>query len=180
MSSFFSGRRRLTDGRRRWLPISLVTVPTVLILGDGIGYLSQSGSGNPWFAGLVKPFFMPPGWLFAVAWNILYILLAIALAIILAEPPSPRRKLSLLLFFVQLALNFAWSPIFFGWHDIALAKLVIFVMAAIAAAAAGQFMRIRKAAGLILIPYLAWLVFAATLNSTIETLNPSAGRSLLG
>jgi tryptophan-rich sensory protein len=53
-------------------------------------------------------------------------------------------------------------------------------MAALAAAAAGQFMRLRKPAGLLLIPYLAWLVFAATLNSTIEELNPGAGASLLG
>ena len=77
-------------------------------------------------------------------------------------------------------LNFAWSPIFFAGHDIRLAKVVIFLMAALAAAAAGQFMRLRMAAGLLLVPYLAWLVFAATLNSTIERLNPEAGRSLLG
>jgi tryptophan-rich sensory protein len=164
----------------RWPQISLVTVPSILILGDVIGYLSQSGFKNPWFAGLIKPFFMPPGWAFAVAWSLLYILMGIALAMVLAEPPSSRRKFSLVLFFVQLALNYAWSPIFFVGHDIALAKVVIFVMAAIAAAAAGQFMRIRKAAGLMLIPYLAWLIFAATLNSTIDTLNPGVGKSLLG
>jgi tryptophan-rich sensory protein len=106
--------------------------------------------------------------------------MGISLAIVLAEPPSPRRKVALVLFFVQLVLNFAWSPIFFAAHDIALAKIVIFIMAALAAAAAGQFMRLRKPAGLLLIPYLAWLVFAATLNSTIEELNPGAGASLLG
>jgi len=128
----------------------------------------------------VKPFFMPPGWAFGVVWPVLYLLMGISLAIVLAEPPSPRRKVALVLFFVQLALNFAWSPIFFAAHDIALAKIVIFIMAALAAAAAGQFMRLRKPAGLLLIPYLAWLVFAATLNSTIEELNPGAGVSLLG
>ena len=163
-----------------WKKVSLVTVPAIIIIGDLIGYLSQSGFRNLWFARLVKPFFMPPGWLFGVAWNILYALMGVALAMVLAEPPSARRKTALVLFFVQLALNYAWSPIFFAGHDISLAKVVIFVMAAIAAAAAGQFMRIRKAAGLLLIPYLAWLVFAATLNSTIEILNPGAGQSLLG
>ena len=163
-----------------WRRIALFTVPVIIIIGDVIGYLSQSGFRNPWFARLVKPFFMPPGWLFGVAWNILYALMAIALAMIIAEPPSARRKTALVLFFVQLVLNFAWSPIFFAGHDISLAKVVIFVMAALAAAAAGQFMRIRKAAGILLIPYLCWLVFAATLNSTIEILNPGAGHSLLG
>ena len=57
---------------------------------------------------------MPPGWAFGVVWPILYALLGIALAMILAEPPSPRRRSALILFFVQLALNFAWSPIFFA------------------------------------------------------------------
>jgi tryptophan-rich sensory protein len=99
---------------------------------------------------------------------------------VLAEPYSPRRKLALILFFVQLALNFAWSPIFFAAHDISLANVVIFAMAGFAAAAAGQFLRIRRTAGLLMIPYLAWLVFAATLNSTIGALNPGAGTSLLG
>jgi tryptophan-rich sensory protein len=123
---------------------------------------------------------MPPGATFGIVWPILYALLGIAVALILAEPRSDRRRTALILFFIQLALNFAWSPIFFAAHDIRLAKIVIFLMAALAAAAAGQFMRLRKAAGLLLIPYLAWLVFAATLNSTIEELNPGAGTSLFG
>jgi len=165
---------------RGWGRIALVTCPLIVLLGSASGWLSGSGYGNAWFEGLVKPFFMPPGWVFGVVWPVLYLLMGISLAIVLAEPPSPRRKVALVLFFVQLALNFAWSPIFFAAHDIALAKIVIFIMAALAAAAAGQFMRLRKPAGLLLIPYLAWLVFAATLNSTIEELNPGAGASLLG
>lgn len=163
-----------------WKKLSLFTIPAIIIIGDMIGVVSQSGFRNPWFARLTKPFFMPPGWAFGVAWNILYALMGIALAMVLAQPPSARRKRALVLFYVQLALNFAWSPVFFAGHDIALAKVVIFVMTAIAAAASGQFLRIRKAAGLLLIPYLCWLIFAAILNSTIELLNPGAGQSLLG
>ena len=85
-----------------------------------------------------------------------------------------------MLFFIQLVLNFAWSPIFFAGHDIVLAKYVIFIMAVIAAAAAGQFWRLRAAAGLLMVPYLAWLIFAAILNATIQQLNPNAGTSLIG
>ncbi|HKX90978.1 MAG TPA: TspO/MBR family protein, partial [Sphingomicrobium sp.] len=146
--------------------------------GGASGWLSNSGYGNDWFDAIAKPTFMPPGWVFGLVWPTLYALLGIALAIILAAPPSPRRRVALILFFVQLALNFAWSPIFFAAHDITLAKYVVFVMAVIAAAAAGQFLRIRKAAGWLMLPYLAWLIFAAVLTSTIEGLNPDAGTAL--
>ena len=166
--------------RTNWWKTAVVAVIAIELLGGASGWLSNSGYGNGWFDSLRKPTFMPPGWTFGVVWPILYALLGVALAMVLAEPPSPRRKLALVLFFVQLALNFAWSPIFFAAHDIGLAKVVIFVMAALAAAAAGQFLRLRREAGLLLVPYLAWLVFAATLNATIEVLNPGAGTSLLG
>jgi tryptophan-rich sensory protein len=165
---------------RNWGRIALVTCPLVLLAGWASGWFSGSGYGNAWFDGLQKPFFMPPGWIFGVVWPILYALLGISLALVVAEPPSERRRFALALFFGQLALNFLWSPIFFGAHDIALAKWVIFAIAIVAAAAAGQFLRLRKGAGLLMIPYLIWLIFAATLNITIEALNPAAGASLLG
>ena len=163
-----------------WTRIALVTCPAILLFGTGSGWLSGSGYGNAWFAALAKPSFMPPGWAFGVVWPILYALMGAALAMVLAEPPSPRRRNALVLFFVQLALNFAWSPVFFAAHDISLARVLIFLMAALAATAAGQFFRLRRVAGLLLIPYLAWLVFAAALNTAIETMNPGAGTPLLG
>jgi tryptophan-rich sensory protein len=169
-----------TASRRTFWKIALVTVAAIEVLGSLSGWVSNSGYGNPWFDALQKPSFMPPGWVFGVVWPILYALLGIALAMILAEPPSDRRRLALILFFVQLALNFAWSPVFFAGHDMALAMWVIFVMAALAAAAARQFLKLRRPAGLLMVPYLAWLVFAATLNAAIQALNPGAGTSLLG
>ena len=172
----------MADAARRgeWWKIAIIAVIAIELLGGASGWLSNSGYGNDWFDGLRKPSFMPPGYAFGIVWPILYVLLGLALAMILAEPPSDRRRMGLVLFFIQLVLNFAWSPIFFAGHDISLAKIVIFLMAAISAGAAGQFFRIRKAAGLMMIPYLCWLIFAATLNSTIENLNPGAGTSLLG
>ena len=168
------------SGTRPWRKIALITVPAIVVLGSLSGRLSGSGYGNDWFDALAKPFFMPPGWVFGAAWTFLYVLLGLALAIILAEPSSPRKKTALILFFAQLALNFAWSPIFFAAHDIRLALLVIVVMAALAAAAAGQFWRIRKVAGALMLPYLAWLCFAAALTNAIDRLNPGAGASLPG
>ncbi len=164
---------------REWWKIALITVPAIVLAGSASGWLSGSGYGNSWFDALVKPSFMPPGWTFGAAWTTLYALMGLALALILAQPPSARRKAALILFFAQLALNFSWSPIFFAGHDISLAKIVIYMMAALAAAAAGQFWRIRPLAGALMLPYLGWLIFAAMLNAAIEALNPGAGQSLL-
>jgi tryptophan-rich sensory protein len=165
--------------RNDWWKIAIVTVVAIELLGGLSGWLSQSGYGNPWFDALQKPSFMPPGYLFGIVWPILYALLGIALAVVVAEPPSDRRRLALVLFGVQMVLNFAWSPIFFAGHDITLAKFVIIAMIVIAAAAALLFFRLRPAAGLLMVPYLCWLMFATTLNARIETLNPGAGASLL-
>jgi len=169
-----------TGERRDWRKIALITVPAIVLAGSTSGWLSNSGYGNDWFDALVKPGFMPPGWMFGVAWTILYILMGVALALILAEPPSNRRRLALILFAAQLALNFAWSPIFFGGHDIRLGQIVIFAMLVLAAAAAALFRGIRPLAGWLLLPYLLWLCFAASLNTAIDRLNPGAGTSLLG
>ena len=167
-------------GQSAWGKYALIAVPAIVLAGSAIGLLTGSSETNSWYVALQKPTFQPPGIAFPVVWTILYALMGVAVAMILAEPPSPRRKFALILLFAQLALNFAWSPIFFAGHDISLAKLVIFAMTVLAAAAAGQFLRLREVAGLLLVPYLAWLVFAATLNATIEQLNPGAGTPLLG
>src|SRR3954466_7016364 len=109
--------------KRSMLKIAIIAVIAIELLGGLSGWLSNSGYGNAWFDALQKPIFMPPGWAFGVVWPILYALLAIALAMILVMPASPRRQVALALFFIQLALNFAWSPIFFAAHDIVLASV---------------------------------------------------------
>ena len=164
---------------RRWWQYALVTVPAIVVLGSLSGWLSNSGYGNAWFDGLTKPFFMPPGWVFGVVWPILYVLLGIAVAMIFAEPDSEARRKALILFFAQLVLNFAWSPLFFAAHAVKLALGTIFAMAAIAAMTSGSFWRIRRVAGALMLPYLAWLCFAAALNAAIDRLNPGAD-ALLG
>lgn len=161
--------------RREWWKYAVVTVPAIIIMGSLSGWLSNSGYGNPWFDGLSKPFFMPPGWVFGVVWPVLYALLGLALALILAEPPSTKRRKALALFAAQLALNFAWSPVFFAAHQIQAALAIIVVMVGLAALAAGLFRQIRLIAGALMLPYLLWLCFAAALNSAIGNLNPGAG-----
>lgn len=165
---------------RVYLRMAFITIPAIVLAGWLSGWLSGSGYGNPWFDALAKPAIMPPGWVFGVAWTIIYVLLAEALAMILVEPPSKFRRTALILFFVQLAFNLAWSPIFFAAHDIDLAALSILAMLALAGATAGQFWFFRRLAALLLVPYLAWLCFASVLVEAIDRLNPAGGRSLFG
>lgn len=155
----------------RW---ALLTVPVVLGLGFLSGRLANSGYGNPWFDALVKPAAMPPGWAFGAAWTVLYILQGIALAMVLNARGNRLRGTAVTLFVVQFALNLAWSPLFFAAHQISFALLLIVVMFIAALATTYLFGRIRPLAGWLLVPYLAWLCFAAALNNDIRRLNPEA------
>jgi tryptophan-rich sensory protein len=160
--------------RMSYLRWALVTVPLILLLGTLSGVAANSGYGNPWFDALRKPGFMPPAWAFPVVWTLLYIGLGLALALILHARGARGRPLALTLFLLQLALNYAWSPLFFAAHKVSLAFWVIVAMVLLAAMAAFLFFRIRRAAGLLMLPYLAWLLLAGAINHAIERLNPDA------
>lgn len=162
--------------RMSFLRYALFTVPAILLLGTVSGRISGSGYGNPWFDALQKPAIMPPGWLFGIAWTILYVLLGLALALILHARGARGRGLAIALFLAQLLLNFAWSPIFFAYHEVGAAFWTIVAMILLSLAAALLFWRIRRAAALLMLPYLAWLAFAATLTWQIGELNPGASQ----
>ena len=165
---------------RQWWKTALLTVPAIVFVGWMMGEVSNSGFGNSWYARLAKPAFQPPGWAFGVVWTGLYVLLGIALAMILAAPPTPLRRTALTLFFVQLALNFAWSPIFFGRAMIEVGLVVLLAMLFTATAAGNLFRRIGPVAGWLMLPYLAWLCLATALNYETGRLNPGADSAPLG
>jgi tryptophan-rich sensory protein len=167
------------DGRGIWRK-ALITVPAIVILGSLMGYLSNSGFSNDWYAELRKPSFQPPSWMFGVVWTTLYTLMGVALAIILNEPDSQQRRRALALFGAQLGLNLAWSPIFFGARLIDLALIVIIIMLILALATARAFRAMRPLAGYLLVPYLLWLCLATTLNYETGRLNPGADARPLG
>ena len=158
---------------------ALWLIPLLVVLGSLSGILSNSGYSNVWFVSLVKPDFMPPGWAFGAAWTALYTMLALALATILNEPPSPERRFAITLFIIQIILNFLWSPVFFAGHDIGLASVLLVLIMLLSAITAGKFWRLRPLAGALMIPYLGWLMFASLLNTSIDKMNPGAGESLL-
>ncbi|KKW91147.1 TspO/MBR family protein [Sphingobium sp. SJ10-10] len=155
----------------RW---ALVTVPAIVFLGFLSGKLANSGYGNRWFAALAKPDIIPPGWAFGLAWTILYILMALALAIVLHARGATGRGIAIGVFLVQLVLNLLWSPLFFRAHQVDQALVLILILFALVAVTIALFWRVRRIAGLLLLPYLCWLAFASYLNYEIGRLNPDA------
>ena len=131
--------------------------------------LGAAAAPGPWYHTLVKPTWNPPAWLFAPAWTLLYSLMAIA-AWLVWKQVGLRRPLHL--YVVQLALNAAWTPIFFGAHQIGWALVeIVALWFAILLTLLG-FYRVSKTAGMLLVPYLAWVTFASVLNLTLWRLNP--------
>ena len=160
--------------RMSFLRYALVTVPAVLLIGTIVGSLSGSAGDNGWYQALVKPDYTPPSWTFALVWPILYVLLGLVLAMILHARGAHGRERVIALFLLQLVLNFAWSPVFFGWHDVDTALGILTALVVINVVLAAMTWRVRRVAALLLLPYLAWLVFAAMLNFEIVARNPNA------
>ena len=140
----------------------------VLCLGAGaLGGWTTAQAVIDWYPNLVKPSFNPPPWIFGPVWTLLYIMMAVAAW--LAWQTGARA--ALVLFFIQLALNCAWSFLFFGLKSPGLALIEILVLWAAIAATLVAFYRHSRAAGWLMAPYLAWVSFAAVLNAAIWRLN---------
>jgi translocator protein len=161
--------------RLAYLRWAVVTVPFILLLGFTSGRLVPSGDDNPWFVRLVKPEIMPPNWAFAVAWSVIYVLLGLALAMVINARGSTVRGPALIVFAIQMVLNLAWTPVFFGMHQVDWALIIIGVLLALVLLTIVLFWRVRKGAAVLLLPYLAWLGFAFALLYQIDQLNPNAG-----
>lgn len=158
--------------RASFLRWALVCVPAIVLLGFLSGQAGHSGPENPWFAALVKPAAYPPPLAFPIAWTALYVLMGLALAMVLAARGAWWRARAAAAFGVQLLLNLAWSPVFFGAHQITGALVVVLLLDIAAAVTTVLFWKVRPLAGLLLVPYLLWLVFATYLNAAILQANP--------
>ena len=126
-----------------------------------------------WYAGLQKPAWTPPDWIFGPVWSALYSMMGVAAWLVWKRGGFGRQRAALSLFLVQLLFNALWSPLFFGLHHpgLALADLALLWVALAATVAA--FWRARPVAGVLLLPYLAWVSFAGALNFALWRLNPS-------
>ena len=123
-----------------------------------------------WYAGLARPSFAPPNWVFAPVWTTLYVLMAVAAWRVWRVTGS--RSLEMGAYAVQLIFNFAWSAIFFAAHQIGFALAEICILLALILATTILFWRRDRLAGWLFLPYLAWTSFAAALNYAFWSLNP--------
>ena len=139
-------------------------------LGSGMGIFFGPDS---WFQALTKPTWNPPGWVFAPAWTLLYVLMGISVWKVRRNTRASRadNTLAMRLFWIQFVLNLAWTPIFFGLHQPGLAFIEICLLWLAALWTALAFGKISSTAGYLLVPYQAWLSFALVLNGTIWLLN---------
>ncbi|WP_134500519.1 TspO/MBR family protein [Microvirga pakistanensis] len=152
---------------RRFL-VAVLPVVAVAVAGS----LVTEPSIPTWYAGLEKPDFTPPNWAFPVAWTLLYALMAVALWRILSLPAHrPGRSGAIMAFFVQLALNCLWSFAFFGAHSLVAGLIVILALIVAILATIRAFWPLDRLAALLLVPYLAWVLFATALNGAIWQLN---------
>ncbi|NLP05005.1 tryptophan-rich sensory protein [Candidatus Fermentibacteria bacterium] len=132
------------------------------------------GSSFPvdeWYAGLAKPSWNPPGWVFGPVWIVLYILMAAAAWLVWRKAGFRGAALPLLLYLLQLVLNAAWSWFFFDEHRIGMALADIVALLALIVIVALLFRRILPLAGWFMVPYISWVAFAALLNFTLWKLN---------
>lgn len=141
-------------------------------LAAGLGAAASVQAGA-FYAELVRPDWAPPASLFGPVWTLLYAMMAVAAWLVWMRRDSRPVRLALAVFVTQLALNALWSWLFFGWRLGGLAFLDIVVLWASIVATLVLFWRIRPLAGWLLVPYLAWVTFAAALNYRLWQLNPS-------
>jgi tryptophan-rich sensory protein len=151
--------------------IGLVVAVAGTQAAGGLSALASGGDFEAFFRELRKPAGTPPPAVFGPAWTVLYLLMGIAAWLVWREGITRKTAVALGLFAAQLALNFAWSLIFFGQQRIGIALVEIAVLWLFILATIVAFWRVRPAAGALLLPYLAWVGFAAYLNAGIWRLN---------
>lgn len=157
------------EGRRSWAALGGWLLACYLAAAVG----SAAGGAGPWYGALAKPAFNPPSWVFGPVWTVLYGMMGVAAWLVWREKRHRLRRVALGAFWAQLLLNAAWSWLFFGARrlDVAFGEIVILWLAILAVIL--LFWRVRPLAGALLLPYLAWVSFAAVLNFALWQMNPA-------
>lgn len=145
--------------------LGLIGFIVVTFCAPAVGVLSVPGS---WYASLNKPAWNPPAWIFGPVWTFLYLLMAVAAWLVWKRV---GWKSAVWLYMLQLVLNAAWTPIFFGAHELgwAFAEIIVLWFAIVVTLLA--FLNVSRVAGLMMVPYLAWVFFAMFLNFTLWRMN---------
>jgi len=151
--------------------VGLFAFIVLCLVVSGIGGAITASSVETWYQALEKPIFNPPDWVFAPVWTLLYIIMGISAWRVWRLRSFEATSKALGVFALQLGFNLAWSFLFFGLQkiDLALVEIVILLVAIIVNAI--MFWRIDRLAGLMLMPYIAWVTYATVLNASIWLLN---------
>lgn len=142
-------------------------------LAGAVGAWTTATGASAWYQSLEKPAFTPPDWLFSPVWITLYTLMGVAAYLVWRRRWERYQvKSALGLFILQLLLNAAWTPVFFGAEAIRAAAVVIVLLWCVLLVTVWRFFTVSIAAGLLLVPYLLWVTYAAVLNIALWVLNP--------
>lgn len=147
-----------------------VLILLALVVGGSSGYITAEAITG-WYAGLNKPWFNPPNWLFGPVWTVLYVLMGVAGGLVWSTAPGPQRTQALALWVLQLALNALWSIVFFGLKapGLALAEMALLWLTIVWCIR--SFHRLHPTSSYLMVPYVLWVSFAAVLNGAIVWLN---------
>ena len=151
--------------------VGLLIILAVVFAAAAAGIPFVSAATSTWYHDLFKPSWSPPNWLFGPVWTVLYLLMAVAAWMVWRTGGFVANRLSLSCFIVQLILNAAWTPIFFGARLFGVAAIEIFLLFFSILLCIILFRRVRPAAAWLLLPYLFWVGFASALNLSIWWLN---------
>lgn len=152
--------------------LKLIIAVSVPLAVGGLSGFATSGGVATWYPTLTQPSFNPPPWVFGPTWTLLYIMMGVATFLVWREGfATGGVKLALTLFVVQLALNGFWSILFFGLRSPGWALVEIIALWFAIIATAALFWRVVPLAGMLLLPYLAWVTFATVLNASLWWLN---------
>ncbi len=168
--NFLASKAQLRASFLRW---SLFLVPLIVLLGFTAGRL-----GNPdtaWFQSLTKPAIFPPTMWFGIVWSVLYVMIGFALALVASAWCAYGRGMAIILFALHFLGNLAWTYVFFGLQDMTAGLYVLIYTVVSLLVVIAAFWRVRRWAGVMLLPYLAWVMFASVLNYQFIVENPDGG-----
>lgn len=155
--------------RRSWTVLIGLLILNALVAGGGS--IASTTGVDGWYADAAKPDWIPPNWLFGPVWTVLYVMMAVAAWWVWREVDATSARLPLVLYGVQLALNAAWTPVFFGAEILGGGLLIILLLEVALVATIVAFHRVHPRAAWLLGPYLAWALYATTLNAAVAALN---------
>lgn len=165
MNHAIASRPNQVVGFVAWLALCVIT--------SGIGALA-SVNARSFYAELVRPEWAPPGWVFGPVWSALFLMMTVSAWLVWRDPQTSKaRSIALWLFVIQLVANALWSWLFFAWHLGGVAFAEVLLLWLLIAGTVVAFWRIKPVAGMLLLPYLAWVTFASALNFTLWQLNPA-------